>query len=77
MLQIPALQEAGAEIAAYDPAAMEPAKELLERVNWKDNAYAVAEGADAVVIITEWNEFRRPDFERIKETSPTRNVLGG
>ncbi len=62
---IPLLQEAGAEIAAFDPAAMEAAKPILGDVNWKKDAYGVAEDADAVVIITEWNQFRALDLERL------------
>lgn len=62
---IPALQEAGASIAAFDPAAMEHAQTLLENVEWKKDPYAVAEKADAVVIITEWNEFRALDLARL------------
>jgi UDPglucose 6-dehydrogenase len=62
---IPLLQEAGARIAAYDPAAMEHAKALLENVDWKKDPYKAAEEADALVIVTEWNEFRSLDFDRL------------
>ena len=62
---IPALQEAGASVAAFDPAAMDHAKNHLNEVDWKKDPYAVAEKADAVVIITEWNEFRALDLERL------------
>lgn len=64
---IPALQEGGAQIAAFDPEAMEEAKELLSNVDWKDNSYDTMDGADALVIITEWNEFRLLDLTRVKE----------
>ncbi len=62
---IPILQKAGATIAAYDPAAMEQAQRHLSDVDWKKEPYTVAEGAEALVIITEWNEFRALDLERI------------
>jgi UDPglucose 6-dehydrogenase len=63
---IPILQHAGADIAAYDPAAMEQAKQFITAVDWKTNAYDVAKDADALVIITEWNEFRAMDLDRIE-----------
>jgi UDPglucose 6-dehydrogenase len=62
---IPILQQAGATVVAHDPEAMEEAAKLLEDVTWKDNAYDVAQGADALVIITEWNEYRALDLKRI------------
>ncbi len=64
---IPALQQGGAKIAAFDPEAMGEAKELLSDVEWKENSYDTMDGADALVIITEWNEFRMLDKERMKE----------
>ncbi len=63
---IPAMQKAGAKIRAFDPEGMDEARELLDDVQWCDEAYATMEGADALVIITEWNAFRGLDFERIK-----------
>ncbi|WP_417793029.1 UDP-glucose dehydrogenase family protein [Terasakiella pusilla] len=63
---IPALQEAGASIAAFDPEAMGEAKEMLPGVEWKKNSYETMDGADALVIITEWNEFRMLDKDRMK-----------
>jgi UDPglucose 6-dehydrogenase len=64
---IPILQKAGATIQAYDPAGMHEAKTLLPGVNWKDGAYEVAAGADVLVIITEWNEFRALQLDRLAE----------
>ena len=64
---IPALQAAGARVRVFDPAGMENAKALMTDVAWCDNAYQAMEGADAVVIITEWNEFRALDLSRMKE----------
>src|SRR5713101_1020157 len=63
---IPALQRAGAAIRAFDPEGMEEAKKLLEGVNFCAGAYDAMEGADAVVIITEWNEFRALDLKRVR-----------
>ncbi len=70
---IPALQRAGAAIRAFDPEGMEEAKKLLEGVNFCAGAYDAMEGADAVVIITEWNEFRALDLKRVRALlrSPT------
>lgn len=63
---LPALQEAGARVCAYDPEGMGEADPLLPGVKWCDGGYETMEGAEAVVIITEWNEFRLLDLERVK-----------
>jgi UDPglucose 6-dehydrogenase len=63
---IPALQAAGARIRAFDPAGMEEAKTLLKGVEYVDGPYLTLEGADAVVIVTEWDEFRALDLDRVK-----------
>jgi UDPglucose 6-dehydrogenase len=63
---IPALQAAGATVRAYDPEGINEAKKLLDDVVWCDDAYETMEAADAVVIITEWNEFRALDLGRAK-----------
>ena len=62
---IPILQAGGAVVAAHDPIAMPEAKELLNDIDWKEDAYDVAANADALVIITEWNEYRALDLSRI------------
>ena len=64
---IPALQQEGASIHAYDPEAMGEAEQLLPDVNWYQNAYAAMEDADLLVIMTEWNEFRALDLERVRQ----------
>jgi UDPglucose 6-dehydrogenase len=57
----------GATIAAYDPEAMDEAKKIFgTRIQLASNNYACAEGADALLLITEWQAFRNPNFERIK-----------
>lgn len=72
---IPLLQEEGAKISAYDPIAMKQAEQHLENVEWKEDAYEAAEGADALVIITEWNEFRALDLERLGEAMKARRII--
>jgi UDPglucose 6-dehydrogenase len=61
-----ALADAGVEVAAYDPEGMEVAAPLMPTVTMQPNAYAAIDGADAVVIVTEWDAFRALDFDRIK-----------
>jgi len=63
---IPLLQEAGAKIRAYDPEGMEEARKYLDNIEWVSDAYSVMPDADALLVLTEWNEFRVLDFERIK-----------
>ncbi|WP_421788244.1 UDP-glucose dehydrogenase family protein [Hyphobacterium sp.] len=63
---IPALQDAGAKVRAYDPAGVVEAEKMLKDVEFTSGPYLCAEGADAIVIITEWNEFRALDTERLK-----------
>jgi UDPglucose 6-dehydrogenase len=63
---VPALQAQGATIQAFDPEGMGEARKLLPDLDYRENAYAAMEGADALVIITEWNEFRALDLERVK-----------
>ena len=63
---ITALQDMGAKVRAYDPVGMEQAKPVLSNVTFCDDAYACAEGASALVIVTEWEQFRALDFERLK-----------
>jgi UDPglucose 6-dehydrogenase len=69
---IPALQREGAEVRAYDPEGMLEARKSLNEVTWCHDAYDAISGADALVIITEWNEFRDLDLARVKRsmTSP-------
>jgi UDPglucose 6-dehydrogenase len=63
---IQGLLQIGAKVKAFDPAAMEEAKAVLPKVEYGQNAYDVANGADALVLVTEWNQFRRLDLLRIK-----------
>ena len=63
---VPALIEAGARVRAYDPEGLGEAKKLLDGVAWCEGAYEAMEGADALIIITEWNAFRALDLARVK-----------
>ena len=63
---LPALTAAGAKVVAFDPEAMKEAAHLLKDITYADNAYKAVDGADAMVIITEWDQFRALDFGRIK-----------
>jgi UDPglucose 6-dehydrogenase len=57
----------GGTVTAHDPVAMENARRVLgDRVHFVQNPYSAADGADALFLVTEWNEFRQPDFARIK-----------
>ena len=64
---VPALQAAGAVVRAFDPEGMEEAKKVLQDVVWCGDTYEAIDGSDAAVIVTEWNEFRSLDFERMKD----------
>lgn len=59
------LRDMGAEIVAHDPAGMKAARAVLGEIDYRDNAYEVATGADALVLITEWNVFRALDLKRL------------
>ncbi|MCH8685166.1 UDP-glucose dehydrogenase family protein [Pedomonas mirosovicensis] len=63
---VPALQKAGAHVRAYDPVGMEHAAPLLPNVDFADDPYSAMKDASAVVIITEWNEFRALDLTHVK-----------
>jgi UDPglucose 6-dehydrogenase len=64
---VPALQAMGAKVQAFDPEGGHEARQLLRDVDFKDDPYAAAEGADVLVIITEWDQFRALDLGRVKE----------
>ena len=63
---LPALQDAGAKIRAFDPEGMDEAKKLMPDLDYCDDAYETMQGADALVLVTEWNEFRALDLPRVK-----------
>jgi UDPglucose 6-dehydrogenase len=72
---IPALLAAGATVRAYDPEGMPNAKKLLDGVTWCDDTFAAITGADALAILTEWNEFRALSPERIKAALKTPLII--
>src|SRR5450631_1082372 len=72
---ITALQDMGAKVRVYDPVGMEQAKAHLNSVVYTENSYACAENADALVIVTEWEQFRALDFKRLKEVMATSVVV--
>jgi UDPglucose 6-dehydrogenase len=65
---VQALQDAGASVRGYDPEGVEQARPLMEGVEFFDNPYAAAAGADAVVLVTEWDVLRALDLERLAGT---------
>ena len=64
---ITALQGLGAKVRAYDPVGMEQAKKVLPELTYCGDEYECAKGADALVIVTEWEQFRALDLERLKQ----------
>jgi UDPglucose 6-dehydrogenase len=60
------LLKSGARIRAYDPVAMDDAKKIYPKVTYCKDAYEAVKGADAMVIVTEWNQFRNLDLNRVK-----------
>jgi UDPglucose 6-dehydrogenase len=72
------LTKAGAEIVAYDPEAMENVEKLIgNKLAFADDAYQALEGADALIIATEWQAFRNPDFATIANTLKTKTIFDG
>ena len=75
---IKALLQEGATITAYDPEAMPNVQqELGDNINYAQSQYQALEGADALLIATEWSEFRTPDFERISQLLPSKVIFDG
>lgn len=72
---IPYLQDEGAHIAAFDPVAMDEAKKHLDNVEWCKDSYEAAANADALVIITEWNEFRALAISRLAEIMKSKIMI--
>ena len=65
---VPILQEAGATVVAFDPEGTEEAKALLSDVIYERDPYSCAAGADVTVLVTEWDQFRALDLDRVRET---------
>ncbi len=71
------LLASGATVKAYDPIAMENTKAVFPHITYGANAYEVATGADALVIVTEWNEFKNLNFERLSSLMARPLILDG
>jgi UDPglucose 6-dehydrogenase len=72
------LTKAGATVRAFDPVATENARKVIgEKVTYCSSAYEVTENADALILVTEWNEFRHPDFEQIKKELKSPVIFDG
>jgi UDPglucose 6-dehydrogenase len=74
---VKSLLEEGASVSAYDPEAMEKAKVLLPSITYCADPYQAAEGADAVLVVTEWEEFRGIDWERLRKVVDRPLILDG
>src|SRR5579884_686837 len=79
---IKGLRERGAEVSAFDPVAREQAEKIFDEISFAPDAYAAADGADALVIVTEWDEFRALDLDKLaaamrgKVLVDLRNIYG-
>ena len=72
------LLAAGATVRAHDPEAIKEAHHHFgDRIEYNSNQYGILDGADALTIITDWSEYRTPDFERIKASMKTPNIVDG
>ena len=71
---VPALVGAGAQVRVVDPQGQHEGEALLPNVEWLDDPYAAAEGADCVIVLTEWNEFRALDLHALAKTMNTANM---
>lgn len=74
---IESLQKKGAKVKAYDPQAVENAKTILENVTYTDDPYEAVKDANALLIVTEWNEFRQIDLSRTKKLMKKAVILDG
>ena len=75
---INSLLEKGAKIKAFDPKAFEMAKTIFkDKIEYSSSAYKAVENSDALLLLTEWNEFRRPDFDKIKQMMKSPVIFDG
>lgn len=78
LYNIDALLGLGASVSAYDPEAMGPAKNILgDKITFTKNPYEALEGADALLIVTEWPQFRTPDFDRMDSLLKNKVIFDG
>ena len=71
------LVKEGAKIKAYDPEAMEKSKDILKNIEYCKNPYDAAKNADALLILTEWNEFKEMDLNKIKSIMKNPLIFDG
>jgi UDPglucose 6-dehydrogenase len=71
------LRHEGAHVRTYDPAAMTAARDIVPDVYFARDAYDVAQGSDALVLVTEWNEFKELDMGRVRDAMQTPVLLDG
>lgn len=71
------LLDAGAAVRGYDPVSMKVAERSLQQIAFCNDAYEVAEGVDALIIVTDWNEFKHLDMIRIKDLMKQPNIVDG
>jgi UDPglucose 6-dehydrogenase len=68
----------GAQIKAFDPVAMPEAKKIFgSQIEYAENAYTALEGAHALALVTEWNQFRYPDFDKMAELMAEKVIFDG
>lgn len=78
LVLIEELLAAGASVVAHDPVAMhETQRRVGDRIRYAESNYAALEGSDALVVVTDWNEYRHPDFERIRSTLASPVIVDG
>jgi UDPglucose 6-dehydrogenase len=71
------LSAEGARVRAYDPVAMDKARDLVKGADFCDDAYATADGADALLVVTDWNEFKQLDMARIRRSMTNPLLIDG
>jgi UDPglucose 6-dehydrogenase len=74
---VPALAAKGAKLRLYDPAAMPAAKNILKKAVYCKDPYEAARGADAVLVLTEWNEFIQVDFQKLRKAVKRPVIVDG
>jgi UDPglucose 6-dehydrogenase len=78
LYMIDALTEAGATVCAFDPEAMNNVRQAIgDKISYAENQYAALKNADALIIATEWNEFRTPDFLKIVSSLKNKAIFDG
>jgi len=71
------LKQEGAKISAYDPEAMENAKKLINGIDFASDMYGAVTDADLLIVVTDWNEFKEADLEKIKSLMKSPNIIDG